>query len=198
MDSYINSTKAFTDAIQHMAAQECKKIDDETEEIRRQRLRDISSHTKIKYNEYVEYELKRIDAQKNREISDIEEDSKRELTSLRIKLENMVFQNVVKEIEKFTSSDKYIDYLVNDVKEILESMENGEELRFFMRDKDLSFTDEINKNLGTNIVFNADKSIVYGGVRAEGVKTGNLADDTIDVKLQQEKEWFVEHSGLKI
>ena len=40
--------------------------------------------------------------------------------------------------------------------------------------------------------------IVYGGLRAADRKTHCLADDTLDTKLKEQKEWFLEHSGLSI
>ena len=40
--------------------------------------------------------------------------------------------------------------------------------------------------------------ITIGGMTGLSKKLGMLADETLDSKLEQQREWFFENSGLKV
>ena len=58
--------------------------------------------------------------------------------------------------------------------------------------------DEAKEIFKNGCVVTESDDIVYGGLRAADRKTHCLADDTLDTKLKEQKEWFLEHSGLSI
>lgn len=73
-----------------------------------------------------------------------------------------------------------------------------EELEFFVRQEDMILCDEICKALDRTLEIKPADDIKLGGVKAVGIKTESLADDTLDTKLEEQKKLFVEHSGFKI
>ena len=197
MDNSQNSIKAFTDAIKRMAQEECKAINNETRQIKTQRLEALMQRTQEKYADFVNYELSRIQADKNRQNSILRENEKRELAELRQELTDKVFESVVSELLQFTETDEYKALLIRSAEEILEALPD-EDLEFFVRAEDMPLCDEICRAIGKPLKISAAKDIKLGGIKAVDLKTESLADNTLDLKLDEQKEWFVEHSDFKI
>ena len=74
----------------------------------------------------------------------------------------------------------------------------GGDVELFLRKEDLVFSDDLKAIFKNGCVVTESDDIVYGGLRAADRKTHCLADDTLDTKLKEQKEWFLEHSGLSI
>lgn len=197
MDNSQNSIKAFTDAIKRMAKEECDAINNETRQIKSQRLDALIQQTRDKYNNYVDYELLRLQADTNRQISILHENEKKELAALRSKLTDKIFDAVLTELSDFTNTTEYKKLMIRSFAEIIEALPD-EELEFFVRQEDMILCDEICKALDRKLEIKPADDIKLGGVKAVGIKTESLADDTLDTKLEEQKKLFVEHSGFKI
>ena len=192
MDSS-NSTKAFTDAIKKMAAEECKKIDEETRFIKKQRLASEKSNAKDKYKDYIDYELAKIETDKNKQLSFESDKAKKELAFLRGELCEKVFARVRGEIKAFTESAQYKDFLKKSLDEI-NGVLTDEDTLVYARKEDF----EILKSIDKDIKLAEDSGIELGGIKAVGEKSGCLADNTLDMKLLSQREWFLANSDLKI
>ena len=197
LDNSQNSIKAFTDAIKRMAKEECDAINNETRQIKSQRLDALIQQTRDKYNNYVDYELLRLQADTNRQISILHENEKKELAALRSKLTDKIFDAVLTELSDFTNTTEYKKLMIRSFAEIIEALPD-EELEFFVRQEDMILCDEICKALDRTLEIKPADDIKLGGVKAVGIKTESLADDTLDTKLDEQKKLFVEHSGFKI
>ena len=197
MDNSQNSIKAFTDAIKRMAKEECDAINNETRQIKSQRLDALIQQTRDKYNNYGDYELLRLQADTNRQISILHENEKKELAALRSKLTDKIFDAVLTELSDFTNTTEYKKLMIRSFAEIIEALPD-EELEFFVRQEDMILCDEICKALDRTLEIKPADDIKLGGVKAVGIKTESLADDTLDTKLEEQKKLFVEHSGFKI
>ena len=193
MDASNNNTKAFTDAIKKMAAEECKKIDEETRLIKKQRLASVKSQAIDKYKDYIQYETARIQSEKNKLISSQTDASKKELAVLRREICDKVFLECKKRIEEFSESEAYKDFLKKSVGEVQSALED-EKITVLVREQDMALLDKLDEKYSVK----ADSSIKLGGVKAVGQESGCLADNTLDLKLEAQKEWFLANSELKI
>jgi len=195
----INSkkTEAFLTAIKTLADEECKSIDEETDRLRVERLRALQEEAEDRYKSYTEYETARIKADCNSAVSECEERSRKELTDLRAELCKKVFDAAGEKINEYTKTDSYHEKLVSSAKEIAEAFDGGD-VELFLRKEDLVFSDDLKAIFKNGCVVTESDDIVYGGLRAADRKTHCLADDTLDTKLKEQKEWFLEHSGLSI
>lgn len=193
MDASNNNTKAFTDAIKKMAAEECKKIDEETRLIKKQRLASVKSQAIDKYKDYIQYETARIQSEKNKLISSQTDSSKKELAVLRREICDKVFLECKKRIEEFSESEAYKDFLKKSVGEVQSALED-EKITVFVREQDMALLEKLDEKYSVK----ADSSIKLGGVKAVGQESGCLADNTLDLKLEAQKEWFLANSELKI
>lgn len=198
MDTSLNTAKAFTDAIKKMASEECDRINEETEKIKADRLLSLNDEAESRYDEYVENELSRISASRNRKIAELDEGSKCRLSAIRQELFENVFSEVKQGIIAFTEAAEYRKFMISCVKEIYDNVSDKENVEFFVRKQDMIFKEEINDIIGKFINITACDDIVFGGVKAADKKSGCLFDNTLDAKLEQQKTWFLDNSGLKL
>ncbi len=198
MSTSTDNVKAFTDAIKKMAADECEKINNETAQIRTQRIKAANEEAENRYSGYVSYEIKRILSDKNKEISLAEEQSKKNLADLRKELTDKVFEKVKEDLSEFTKTDGYLHLLVKFVKQIYDETPEGDSIEFFVRPEDLILKEEINDSVKKYIHISVSDDIKIGGIKAVNHATGCLYDNSFDIKLEEQKAWFVENSGLKI
>lgn len=192
-----NSTKAFTDAIKRLASQEVKQIDSQTKLLKSQGLTEMKKDVRRRYDIYIERELSKIKSDFNRQLSVCFEQSKKELADLRSELTDKVFGNVLKEIESFAKTEDYFNLLLSSIRALKEQLGGGE-IKYFLSERDTALKEKLEKAIGEKLDISADNDITVGGVKALDTATSTIADDTLDIRLAAEKEWFLENSGLKV
>ncbi len=196
MDASVNNTKAFTDAIKRMAAEKCKQIDEETEALRKQRLKSLKDDAKARYKGYADFETVRINAKKNREICEAQEEAKKQLAGKRSELTEAVFASVRERLTEFSKTEEYKELLLSLAREAIKEFEDGE-LEFFVKPDDIKYSSDI-KKLTDGCTVTACDEIELGGIKVRDKKTSCLADSTLDTGLSSQREWFLAQSGLKI
>ncbi len=197
MEVTAKKTEAFLSAIHTLAAEECKRIDEETESIREQRLKTMQSEAKKRYQTEMEYEIARIRADANREISQKGEESRRTLSDLRTSLCEQVFSRARAQIEAYTKTDAYREFLLRSAQKIGEMFRGGE-VTLFISQADSDKADAICKSFGEACTVTVSSDILLGGIRAADRKSHQLADNTLDTALTEQKAWFLEISGLSV
>ena len=191
------STKAFTDAIRRIASEQCRQTDAQTKLLRSQGLADMKKEIRHQYDVYIERELSKIRNDVNRQSARCSEQSKRELSELRSQMSAKVFENVRGRIDEFIKTPEYTQLLLGSIKNI-EAQAGTDSLEFRLCPRDMSLKEELEKALGWEITVCADEDIKVGGVRAYCESTDTLLDDTLDMRLEAQKKWFLENSGLKV
>lgn len=197
MEATNKKTEAFLAAIKNLAVQECKKIDDETDALREERLKTLQADARKRYKSYMEYEISRIRAQANREVSDCAAAARKTLAEQRSALSDAVFCDARREIAAFTETDAYRDLLLQSAREMAAVFPEGE-TELFVREADLAFAEALTAAFGRACRVTACGDITLGGLRAENAAQGCLADDTLDTRLAQQKNRFLEESGLSV
>lgn len=197
MEVTAKKTEAFLSAIHTLAAEECKRIDEETESIREQRLKTMQNEAKKRYQTEMEYEIARIRADANREISQKGEESRRTLSDLRTSLCEQVFSRARAQIEAYTKTDAYREFMLRSAQKIGEMFRGGE-VTLFISQADSDKADAICKSFGEACTVTVSSDILLGGIRAADRKSHQLADNTLDTALAEQKAWFLENSGLSV
>ena len=65
-------------------------------------------------------------------------------------------------------------------------------------EKDKKYEDLVRKAFGEECPVQTDATIRLGGIRAVNSGSGVLADDSLDTRLESQREWFEEHSGMAV
>lgn len=197
METTTKKTEAFLTAIQTLAAAECRQIDDETAALREQRLQTLKSESRKHYKSYMEDEIARINADFNREISALEEQSKKQLTQQRSEIFESVFREVQARVQQFTETDDYRVLLMSSAKAIAEVL-GGDRVRLYVRAADKAIAEALCAVFAETPEIVIAEDIRLGGIRAEGIESKQLVDDTLDMRLEEQKQRFLSESGLSL
>ncbi len=115
------------------------------------------------------------------------------LIEVRRELTEKVFEEARRRVEAFTHSADYAGFLTASAKKITEVV--GTDSVFYLREDDSKYRDEL---LPFCREIATDNEIALGGIRAVNQERGLAADDTLDTRLQQQREAFYEQSGLSV
>lgn len=107
-----------------------------------------------------------------------------------------VFQKAKDKLIRFTDSPDYEEYLRRSAAEIA-AMFPGERITVFLSERDMPRVDSLRAIL-PDAEFKEDPAVRIGGIKAYCREKGILADDTLDTKLADQREWFIENAGLKV
>ncbi len=142
---------------------------------------------------YLEGELKEIRLYAATKSSHDKFDTKRKLLELRGNFVNELKQEVIDELKKFTNTDAYKEYLLNNLKKINKS-ENG---YFVVRAKDMDLMKELSKQLSFEAKIQQGYFAI-GGFRYVDEVNRYEYSCTLDEKLNEQLAWFRNNSGFKV
>lgn len=184
----------FSEIINRNALSQCKKIEKQTEKFRKEQLRELESTAKTQLKSRIEYEAQRITTQKGSRISALISESRMRLAAKRGEITGCVFKKVEEELMKFTLSPAYSDFLKKSIAALLEEV--GEGAVVYVRKADM----ELCRGLSINGVSRFEESgkIRLGGAAASNEDGTVFAVDTLDSRLEEQKELFKERADLSI
>ena len=155
-------------------------------------LEKIKADAAAKARQMGDYEKARLQEQTNRELSRSVLSTGAELAKRRGEIEEQVFAACEQELAAFTAGPDYAAYLQKSAQALL-GLLHAETAQFYARPQDVQIAGAV---LPAGCQVQADGQIRLGGLRATA---GAMeADDTLDVKLQAQKDWFLQHSGMSI
>ena len=165
-----------------------KAIDEETDA----ELEKARAAAAAKAKQMADYEKVRLQEDTNRRLSHSVLDTGAELAHKRSDITNQIFALCEAQIDAFVNSDAYAEHLAQSAKALL-GMLRCETAEFFARPQDVAAAQ---KAVPAGCTVTADAQIRLGGLRA---KVGAMeADDTLDMKVDTQKEWFLQNSGMSI
>lgn len=187
-------TKRFLKAINNAAMQKCTDIAkqiDETTKLEMARAEEEASrdgHAKITAAK------EKIEANAKRTVANYELKKRKEIYQKRLDYQTAVFEEAKNQLIEFTKTDDYREFLVRIAKKISDLI--SENATVYLADNDFKFKDLISENINAEII--TDSNIRIGGIKAFDVINNILIDDTLDTRLENQKEWFLENSDMKI
>lgn len=131
------------------------------------------------------------------ELSRAENASRKNIFLRRREIEDSVFDDVRKKLEKFTQTPDYKTMLEKSAKAVSGALD-AEDVVLFLRGQDMKYKSDVIKAFGRSCEVLSSEDIVVGGIIGQSRSLGLLADETLDSRLQQQHEWFCESSGLKV
>ena len=119
-------------------------------------------------------------------VSKAEQEARIKVLTHREELVEKIFSSVDEKLKEFTESEKYIGFLSDLLKDEITDSNSV----VYLREEDLRYESELRKITGNDCSFEADKSIVYGGLSIYDRTTSVLNNKTIDNMLEEQKENF--------
>lgn len=107
-----------------------------------------------------------------------------------------VFEEARVKLLDFTKTEDYTEFLQRSLKEIAALCGTDScEISVCPADEDKR---GLILSLIPGASVSADNHITLGGIRAYCPQKGVMMDDTLDTRLNEQRRWFVENSGLKV
>lgn len=186
----------FLDAINQYAERQKAAINSEVEDYKNKRIEQATEQGLNDAYQLIQRDIAKQKATIIVETSAMENRLRKRQFELRKTISDEVFEQAKKKLLDFTESAAYVDSL-------RKSAEDAEELfgdvavTVSVAPKDIGYAEAI-KAILANAEITEDKDIRIGGIKVYCKSTGILADDTLDTKLRDQREWFIENSGLKV
>ena len=184
----------FREEIQRVSEQQLQALDEEIETIREQTLAQLETSAQRDAGAACEQELRELQSEYAVRLSRLHDETDRRLMKKRNELAESVFSEVIEKIREFTESKDYEALLTNKAREL--SQLSDPHPSIYVREADLSYADQIRNAFADGAEVCADDSIRYGGVRLECLVCGIVIGETFDARLNEQKEWFYQNSGL--
>ena len=197
MPDIVSKTDNFLKAIEKYAAEQRSKIESEAEEFKTKELNKAEEDGLKEAYVLLQKKMLSINTGIARELSKAENASRKSTFAKRQEIEDKVFERAKGKLLEYAGTDKYIQKLLESAKTVSEKL-TADDVILYVCEKDLKLKDKIISAFGRNCAVQSSSEIQIGGIMGVSRTVGLLADETLDTKLQNQKEWFCENSGLTI
>lgn len=189
-------TDNFLKAIHKYADEQRQAMRNEVEHLKEEKLKEAEEKGKADSEKYIS---KMLEEKKNEEtgvLAKLMQDGQRKLFLERAEMTDSVFKKAEERLIEFTKTNEYTEKLVESAKAIA-GVFGSEGCTLYLKAEDMDKADSI-KALFGNAEIEADKSIKIGGIKGYCSAMRIVADETLDTKLANQKQWFIENSGLSV
>lgn len=186
----------FLEEIDHDALEKRDAIEAEVNEYMSAQLAAEEEKAKLEAEAVLSTERDKARVEANRQFAAINNRAKFTLSRRRMEMKEKVFEQARGELRKFTESDAYADFLRNSVAGMADAI-SGDAV-ILVRERDLPLADQLKAAFGRPCEVEADRSIGLGGCKIKDTTNGLLADDTLEVRLNAQEEWFLANAKLPV
>ena len=186
----------FLNAIDKYAKKRRKKINDEIEAIEERELKKAEAEIVEDVNTMIQRELT---AMKNKiliEVSHKEIEERKKVSIRRRDMIKEMFSECRQKLLDYTKSGEYLDSLKEYAVQIAKMLSNLDDVKLFVKKEDLKHEEEIKKAFGKKCEVISADDIEIGGIRGFSETRGLIADETLDAKLNDQKDWAAENFGV--
>lgn len=187
----------FNEAIHHYAEEQRRKIEDEVKKFKEKELNEAENEVLLEAYQLIQKEMAQMRNTITKEMAHREMDARRELLEKRRKIMEDTFAQAAARLKEFAQSQEYQDWMKRHCQKLAETFSQPGTV-LFVRPEDRKLEDLLKSAFGTACEVQEDEEIHLGGVRAQNLTLGLVADDTLDALLEDQQEWFEENSGLQV
>ena len=187
----------FLEAITKDALRRKEKILKEIDDFNKEELEKAEDEALSEAYALIQGEISNTRSELRREYCLLEMEKRKQLFQRRSEITAQVFERAQDMLKEYAAADEYHSDFFKDLKQAAEQFSSGKVI-IMIRSQDLPFENEIRALFPNNCTIEEDKTITIGGFRLKDLQHGLLADNTLDVKLEQQRDWFLENSGLSI
>lgn len=209
------SSDNFLKAIEKYAEEQRNQIRFESESFKKQELEKAESEGLREAYTLIQREMAAVRTEISSQLSRDEMASRKKIFEKRNAMTEKVFQGVEKKLIDFTKTEAYEKLLLDSVKKIAKALK-ADDIVLFVKESDLRLADKLkaaysaerlkDKKLGDKIKsafspsceVKSSADIKIGGITGRSAKLGLIADETLDTKLDGQREWFYQNSGLRV
>lgn len=187
----------FVQAITQYAQEQRDKIHREVEEFKSERLQHAEQEVLRDSYQLIQKERAELRHQMSREMSRRDLEARKELLAMRKDMTDRIFTDAEAKLRAYTETPAYAERLKTSLAALTGELP-AEGTVFELSRRDEALLDTLRPLCPPGASFALTDDIVLGGMRGVNAAAGLLADDTLDTRLESQREWFVSHSGLTV
>lgn len=187
----------FLKAIEKYAEEQRNKIRFESESFKKQELEKAEAEGLREAYTLIQREMAAIRTEISSQLSRDEMESRKKIFEKRNQMTETVFEKVTQKLVKFTNTADYEKLILESVKRIAKTLK-ADDVIFFVKESDLKLADKIKSAFSPSCEVKSSKEIKIGGITGRSASLGLIADETLDTKLDGQREWFYQNSGLRV
>lgn len=197
MKSQYEQLNLFLNSINEEAKKSTENIMREADELRTGELEKAKLEALQKSRDFIKYESEKLKTQSNCMVSKANKQLRKQLLEKRNGIADSVFEQVCEKINAFTKTEEYKSFLLESIKKFAEFYK-GASFVLSVKNDDLSYKEFLMNSEKSIIRVEVNDDIVLGGCKAHCDSSNSELDDTLDARLESEKEWFYSNSDLTI
>lgn len=187
----------FVQAITDYAKEQREKILQEVEEFKTKRLQQAEQEVLMDAYRMIQKEQQELQNKASREMSRRELEARKKLLGKRRGMMDEVFAQAREELEAYAALPAYAQALEASLRTMAQTLPaEGTVYAVAPKDEDKLAALSALCPPGSRVEVSA--GIQLGGLLGENRQAGLRLDDTLDTKLELQREWFTENSGLTV
>lgn len=188
-------TKSFLKAINKAAMQKCNDIAKQIEETTAAEMQRAEDEARRDGHLKIELAKSRIEAKSKMEVASYENEKKKEIYKKRQNYQKEVFESAADLLRAFVKSPEYKPFLEQCLADLGDKVSKN--LTFYILEEDTVAAKAIAKRFaGAKTEYST--AFCIGGFRVRDDDKHILIDETLDTKLQEQTDWFLLNSQMKV
>lgn len=192
-----NKTDKFLTAIKKYANEQKNAMKSEVKQLKTERLKEAQERAQQDSEQLIR---EKTNETLNREtvfLAAKTKEGQKKLYVERSKMVEDVFKKAADKLTAFTATDAYAASLTKSAEEIAQVF-GDRDCVLYVCERDLAKAEALKAVFGGNAQVKADKTIRIGGIKGCCGSMGVIADETLDSKLEAQREWFITNASLSV
>lgn len=192
-----NKTDNFLKAIKKYAGAQKKAMEGEVEQLKTESLKEAEEKAKRNSEALKKQKLNEVHNRETAKLASKTQEGQKQLYVARAQMTEEVFKLAADKLKAYAQTGEYRVKLNDSAKEIAELF-GGKDCVIYVNERDIAETERLKGLFSAGSEVKADKTIQIGGIKAYCESMGIIADETLDSKLDLQREWFVENAELSV
>ncbi len=185
----------FFDAINQDAEDRHEELARKNKDMLNIGLKKAGDRARAQAKAMVAREVQLNEQERNRTIAHNTVEKRTQLNEKRAEITKKVFDSARDKLLAFTRTEAYEEFLKKTAVEFAKEFKSGEVV-IYVKAEDEKYASAIAEAFGRECTVETDSSIVIGGCRCKAENGKVMADDTLETRLEAQKEWFLRNSGM--
>ncbi len=187
----------FVQAITQYAQEQRDKIHQEVENFKSERLQNAEQEVLRDSYHLIQKERVQLRNRMSREMSRRDLEARKALLAMRRDMMERVFSDAKAALNAYVETPAYVERLKSSLAALVKALP-AEGTVFEISRRDEPLLEPLQSLCPPGCSIDLTDDILLGGVRGINAEAGLLADDTLDARLDSQREWFTDHSGLTV
>ncbi len=192
-----NKTDNFLKAIKKYAGAQKKAMEGEVKQLKSERLKEAEKKAKRDSEALKKQKLNEVHNSQTAKLATKTQEGQKQLYIARAQMTEEVFKLASDKLKAYAQTAEYRAKLNDSAKAVAELF-GGKDCIIYVNERDIAEAEQFKSLFSAGSEVKADKTIQIGGVKAYCESMGIIADETLDSKLDLQREWFVENAELSV